>query len=289
MTQTKPQHSLSHHRAWHRIQYGICLILLLAGCARSKPPTLSELQLQWLGERIFQNECAGQRDCLTSWNAGEDFPSLGIGHFIWYRAGQQAPFTETFPALLAYMATQGVPAPAWIAAADYHQPWSDRASFLAAQDGPRLRELRAFLDQHKALQTAFIVARFEQVLPTLLDAADASEHMHISERFQAVAAASPPRGLYALIDYLHFKGDGTRPEERYQGQGWGLLQVLQAMPAGQPVLPAFAASARQVLAQRVMLAPAEREETRWLNGWHNRIATYLPLETARDTTTGADF
>lgn len=288
MTQANT-HPLSHRRARRLARYGsyLALLLVLVGCTRSRPPALSELQLQWLGERIFQNECAAQRSCLTSWNAGEDFPSLGIGHFIWYRTGQQAPFTETFPDLLAFMAARGVPAPAWIATADYHQPWPDRASFLAAQDGPQLSELRAFLDRHKALQTAFIVARFKQVLPTLLDAADTAARPHIAERFQAMAAAEPPWGLYALIDYLHFKGDGTRSEERYQGQGWGLLQVLQAMPADQPALPAFAASARQVLSQRVALAPAEREETRWLDGWHNRIATYLPPEMAQGATTGA--
>ena len=42
-------------------------------------PTLNEEQQQWIGQQIFNNECALQIDCLTSWNSGEEFPSLGIG------------------------------------------------------------------------------------------------------------------------------------------------------------------------------------------------------------------
>jgi hypothetical protein len=92
-----------------------------------------------------------------------------------------------------------------------------------------------------------------------------------------VAGAEPPYGLYALIDYVHFKGEGTKDSERYQGEGWGLLQVLQRMPAASATpLPDFVASARDVLAKRVALAPSARNEQRWLNGWHARLATYLP-------------
>ena len=29
---------------------------------------------------------------LTSWNVGENFASLGIGHFIWYRKRPARPF-----------------------------------------------------------------------------------------------------------------------------------------------------------------------------------------------------
>lgn len=85
-------------------------------------------------------------------------------------------------------------------------------------------------------------------------------------------------GAYALIDYVHFKGDGSKPSERYQGTGWGLLQVLQGMEnhSSHMALQAFAASAAAVLEQRVALAPPERDEQRWLAGWHKRLQTYVP-------------
>src|SRR5262249_24465668 len=35
-----------------------------------------------VGHKIWLNETAGNRDAITSWNANEEFASLGIGHFI---------------------------------------------------------------------------------------------------------------------------------------------------------------------------------------------------------------
>lgn len=234
-------------------------------------------QLAWLGERIFANECNGRHACLTAWNVGEDFPSLGIGHFIWYRAGQQERFAETFPALLDFMQTRGTCLPAWLTASDFEQPWPDREAFLAAVDEPRMQELRAFLASTVTLQTAFIVSRFDGALQNLLAASPAREHADLRARFEAIANATPPHGLYALIDYVHFKGEGTQPSERYQGRGWGLLQVLQDMPAASATpLEDFVASARVALAERVRLAPPERDEQRWLAGWNKRLDTYLP-------------
>jgi hypothetical protein len=48
-------------------------------------------------KKIWQNECNGTIAGLTSWNAGEDFASLGIGHFIWYPKGRRGPFEKVFP------------------------------------------------------------------------------------------------------------------------------------------------------------------------------------------------
>ena len=66
---------------------------------------LTSHELKWLGEQIYSNECNANFECLTSWNSGEDFPSLGIGHFIWFRADQQSTFEETFPQLIEFMNT----------------------------------------------------------------------------------------------------------------------------------------------------------------------------------------
>lgn len=236
-------------------------------------PTLDAGQLQWLGERVFQNECNAEPSCLTAWNEGEEFPSLGIGHFIWLRQGQSAPFTETFPALLAFLQQHQVTLPAWLSAAS-DQPWPDRQHFLADRNTPRMNELRMLLLQTRALQTAFIVNRFARFAsepggPFANDPA-------LRRKLLEVANAQIPNGLYALIDYVHFKGEGTSTTERYNGAGWGLVQVLQQMPANskQP-LRDFVASAKAVLNRRVMNAPAARNEQRWLRGWHHRVDGYL--------------
>ncbi len=93
------------------------------------------------------------------------------------------------------------------------------------------------------------------------------------EKFYAVA--SSPEGIYALVDYVNFKGEGTSPTERYRGQGWGLLQVLQGMrqsQRGPAAATEFGHSAIRVLTRRVANAP--RDESRWLAGWKNRCSGY---------------
>lgn len=252
---------------------GATLLLTCLPCfGQATLPALEAAQLEWLAARIYANECNSKPRCLTAWNDGEEFPSLGIGHFIWYQAGQHAPFTETFPTLLAYLQLNGVRLPRWLSPSST-QPWADRASFLAALDEPQLTELRELLSNTQALQAAYIVERFRSATAEPHWLAAPAQYT----KLQAVAAEQPPYGLYALIDYVHFKGEGTNPAERYQGKGWGLWQVLEAMPAeSSEPLSAFVLAAKNVLSGRVVNAPSERNEQRWLAGWHNRIDTYLP-------------
>jgi hypothetical protein len=86
--------------------------------------------------------------------------------------------------------------------------------------------------------------------------------------------AATPNGVYALVDYVNFKGEGTNPRERYRGQGWGLLQVLQEMndnSAG-PAAAEFSRAAKRVLARRIANAP--RREDQWRAGWFTRCDSY---------------
>ncbi len=84
----------------------------------------------------------------------------------------------------------------------------------------------------------------------------------------------PGAGTFALIDYVNFKGEGTLLTERYNGQGWGLLQVLEAMPGEGDATRAFSQAAKAMLARRVRNAPPERHEERWLPGWEARVERY---------------
>lgn len=261
-----------------RLFHAAALVLWLAHCvAAPQGPapaaaasSLTPAQKERVGRRIWQNECAGTVEGLTSWNTGEDFASLGIGHFIWYPAGQRGPFEESFPPLVRYLNHTGVATPAWMAGPC---PWSTRAAFLADQSGPRQRELRALLSGTVRQQTEFIMIRSRAALPKMLAAAgpNASRVRHHYELLSAT-----PEGLFALIDYVNFKGEGVAASERYQGQGWGVLQVLETMQAGGPAdaPAAFADAAVQVLTRRVRNAPPERQEQRWLPGWRNRCLTY---------------
>src|SRR5690554_1883635 len=190
---------------------GLLLSILIGGqthAADTELPDLATEQLQWLADQIFRNECNRDVNCLTSWNVGEDFPSLGIGHFIWYRADQQERFVESFPALLAYYVARGTSLPAWLAGAPgWHSPWPDRETFQAEQDSERMRELRQFLLDTRDVQADFIVRRMHEALPTI--AASAERPAEVTSLFYEVANTAPPFGMYALIDYINFKGEGT--------------------------------------------------------------------------------
>jgi len=231
---------------------------------------ISDRQAVEIGRRIWENECAGTVSGLTSWNAGEGFASLGIGHFIWYPAGLRGPFEESFPGLARFLKTHGQPVKDWMLGPC---PWKARADFLGDANGPRLKDLRALLVATVSLQARYAAMRLESALPKMLAAAPMIERAKVETNFRRVAAE--PLGYYALMDYVNFKGEGTNPSERYQEAGWGLLQVLTNMNSSGPALPAFARSADETLTLRVKKSPPERSEAKWLPGWRSRLKTYL--------------
>ena len=134
-------------------------------------------------------------------------------------------------------------------------------------------ELRRLLEATVALQARFAADRLEAALPKMLDTLPDSQRDHVRSQFYRVAGFST--GVYALVDYVNFKGEGISPTERYHGQGWGLLQVLQGMEAVMPPLDEFARSADEVLTRRVANSPPARRESRWLEGWRKRLRTYV--------------
>ena len=238
--------------------------------AQASPAKLSDAQALEIGRRIWKNECAGTVSGLTSWNKSEEFPSLGIAHFIWYPAGRSGPFEESWPGLARFLKTQNAPVENWMLGAC---PWKTRDAFMADLNGPRLTALRAMLSQTVAPQARYAAMRMEAALPKMLASTPSAQRTKIEANFRRVAAE--PLGFYALMDYVNFKGEGVNPAERYNGQGWGLLQVLETMPSAGNALPEFARAADAVLTRRVRNAPPARNEAKWLPGWRNRLQTYL--------------
>jgi hypothetical protein len=240
----------------------------------AKKTTLPPEQVHAIGKKIWQNECASTIAGLTSWNEGESFASLGIGHFIWFPAQCTAPYTQTFPDLLTFLQQQKIELPAWLAH-NIQQPcpWDSRPAFLNAQESMQMKELRTFLSATIEHQAQFIVGNFEQVLPAMLKKTPRHQQAHIKKNFYRLAQT--PQGLYVLIDYANFKGHGTNPEEQYQGYGWGLMQVLASMQSNtKNPEQAFVDAATDILTQRVAHAPADKDEKRFLAGWLNRLKTY---------------
>ena len=146
----------------------LCALLLTALPAAADfaipPQTAAKI-----GQRIWQNECGGTVPGLTSWNTGENFASLGIGHFIWYPAGARGPYEESFPGLVKLLAARRAAVPAWLAAAKVC-PWPDRATFNAAKNSPQMQELRTLLATTTALQAEYAAQRSVASLPKILAA-----------------------------------------------------------------------------------------------------------------------
>jgi len=227
-----------------------------------------------IGHKVWQNECNGSVAGLTSWNEGENFSSLGIGHFIWYPKDVHGPFDESFPKLVNFISQRGAKLPRMLlGAGEHHCPWNSRAEFLRAQQTTEMKQLRQFLSDTVDLQAEFLISRLEAALPKMLAETDPSQREQVERNFNRVASTAA--GRYALVDYVNFKGEGVLHTERYQGEGWGLLQVLSEMRTDESdAVREFSRAASAVLKRRVAKSPAERHEARWLSGWLNRISSY---------------
>ncbi len=239
-------------------------------------PTLSEQELQKISHQIYMNETSGKPENLLIWHENEDFPSLGIGHFIWYPEGRFQRFDETFPALISYLHKHHIRLPFWLLnARNRGAPWPNRESFLQAQNDSEVRELKRVLLNTKELQTLFFFDRLHETIPQIAQRAPQHQRQHIINNYNALAKTKG--GWYPLIDYINFKGKGLKETERYNGQGWGLLQVLQEMhpvQSGREAISEFSRAAKKVLHRRVDNSPEANNERRWIPGWDKRISTY---------------
>ncbi|MFI3243097.1 MAG: hypothetical protein R3Y56_02450 [Akkermansia sp.] len=222
-----------------------------------------------IGRRIWQNECASSVQGLVHWNDGEAFPSLGICHFIWFPRGHRSHFKESFPSFVAFAESQGVNVPSYMKGP---APWPNKRAFLADRSG-KADAMRRWLANHVAIQTQYVTIRCRAGLQDIVAASRDKRTMAL--RITALLATT--QGNYCLVDYVNFKGEGLKSSEGYQGQAWGLKQVLEEMrgvPRGRAATAEFSRAAAVVLTRRVRNAPRGRNEQRWLPGWLNRCKTY---------------
>ena len=261
------------------------IVFLLGGCAVNnvqKPDDIGTVvpveDLSWIAHKVFINETSGDYDKLVFWSPREEFLSLGIAHFIWYPEGQGGRFTETFPALMDYYKAVNEPLPEWLATrSERGAPWQYREDYLRDQYSDNVRKLRDLMGRTMNLQANFMAQRLRKALPEISSHVNDYDRERVIARYKAIEQTE--KGLYPLLDYVNFKGEGTATTERYQGVGWGLLQVLQEMPdvsSGSQALEEFANAAETVLERRVRNSPASRNEHRWLAGWKHRIDSYRP-------------
>jgi hypothetical protein len=277
MDKSRPSRK-QHYRLFGRAD--VAFVVVACGMMGLCPRTIASIRLSHsdalrIGKRVWQNECDGTVSGLTSWNQGEDFASLGIGHFIWYPKGRRGPFEESFPKVLSFISGRGAKLPTFLLGAGARAcPWNSRTEFVRAQNSVEMNQLRRFLADTIDLQAEFLVARLDAALPKMLAEATPGDRPNVQQQFERLTKT--PQGCYALVDYVNFKGEGVLHSERYEGQGWGLLQVLEAMHGNSEAEGAdeFARAAKAVLTRRVHNSPPERHESQWLTGWLRRVNSY---------------
>lgn len=239
-------------------------------------PALSRQEIRRIGDQIFANESGSDVRKLVHWNVGENFASMGIGHFTWYPEGRRARFGNTFPGMLTYLESRGVKLPLWLQQAKHNgAPWRTRAQLEADQNSPRVKQLQHILFETRYMQAEYIMQRAQRAMPKLVKTSPPHLRPMVANNLNAIANSRG--GWYPLIDYVNFKGEGLNRHGGYRGQNWGLLQVLEEMrPAapGQQALNEFSDAALRVLTRRIRNSPKSRGEIRWLAGWSNRVLTY---------------
>jgi hypothetical protein len=257
-------------------RYLSCFIIFSCGITHAEIK-ISQDEARYIGQKIWNNECGGKKEGLTSWNKGEAFASMGIGHFIWYPEGKKGVFKETFPSLIVFLEKNGKKMPEGILSKGSKAcPWKSREDFFNNFNTKPMHDLRNFLAETVELQTTFIIQNFNKAFGFIIRSIPESQRAKINQQFKRMAAS--PGGFYPLIDYVNFKGDGTAPQEEYHGKRWGLLQVLDTMQgtaSGREALQEFSDCARKVLDIRIAHAPVGTNEERWQEGWHNRVKTYV--------------
>ncbi len=232
---------------------------------------LPEQTTEAIAHQIWKNEGNHKEEFLLFWNSLEPFLSLGIGHFIWYPETEKKTYQEGFPQYLQFAKAQKASMPVWLESLP-PCPWPDRETFLQQKHQPQAQELLQWLSRTTSLQARFLLHRLQATIIDMWLAAKQEQKQSLTNNLLSMTLS--PQGIYALIDYLNFKGSGLLDSERYQSKGWGLFQALTEMNTNPslPPIDRWIAKTSELLILRVQNAPKPEEQ--FLKGWLQRISTY---------------
>ena len=221
-----------------------------------------------IGQHVRLNYTGGKYELLTYWSKDDAYPMLGIANFLWYPAGYRGKFSDDFPSVQAALQAEGVALPDWLKPGR-PAPWPDREAFIAKFHSEEMEQLRQMLASTVEIQTRVLIARAERSFSAMLDVLPQEERPAIREEFERVAATTV--GVYALVDYVHFKGEGAIADADKRKGSRGLLRVLEVMSRGPHSAVAnedFADAAIQVL------IPPDATPSNWHSIWRRHVDTY---------------
>jgi hypothetical protein len=192
---------------------------------------------------------------MISWDE-RGFAYVGVCEAIWYpeTPDKDKKFLGDWPAFCESLKEQGIDVPDLaLAPAPWHSQEELNADLenlnksdeeIADPDQinrkHQLSELVNFLKREDVIKSEYgsRVDRLEKAIDpnsesSILKDLPPGKAEIIKANFNLVAHIKPdarrPVGLYALVDYCNFKGEGTAPAERYNTEPWGLGEVLFLM------------------------------------------------------------
>lgn len=256
------------------------------------PFGLSYDDLLSLGFRMWKNYAGGTLEGLTKWdesNADHQFMYLGIASNIWLPEGSSSIFQADWPVVAQRLKDLGCKIKPWMLE---DCPWSSKEEFDADFDSKKMTWLRTHLSKKKLVwaQAFYIAERLQRSMDpnspdSLLNGLTADQSALVQKNFNLVVHCTNPSGIYALIDYVNFKGEGRLDgAEKFNGQSWGLLQVLLNMQTPEEgaddatIINAFFESAKVTLNNRIINQkiqdPNSNEQQYW-NMWVAHLSDYL--------------
>lgn len=268
------------------------------------PFNLSKDELLSLGYRMWNNYAGGTVDGLTKWDgsdADHEFMYLGIAQNIWLPEGSNSIFQADWSTVAEELKKRGCKIKPWMLK---DCPWKTQEEFDADFNGKKMTWLRTHLSKEKFVRAqAFCIAeRLQRAMDPnssdfLLMGLTADQSALVQKNFNLAVNSKDPLGVYTLIDYVNFKGEGRLSgTEEFNGQGWGLLQVLLNMKApadgasDMDIMVAFVQSAKFTLCQRVINHKTQdptNNDVQYLDMWVAHLNDYL-LTNAEVTARGLD-
>lgn len=242
---------------------------------------LSEYQKQKIAEQIFKNETGGSRAKLVHWNVGEEFPSLGIAHFIWIRSDQKLAFSDSFKGLIEFYISGGYRLPKFLndLSPSFERPWRTSSEFWSQRNSSEVMELEKFLAFTFNVQASYVFEKMKNSLPKIFNGLSDRNKDLVDYNIKKVITSSA--SWYPIVDYINFKGAGTDQIETTASGGWGLRQVLLKMNSKDgDASSAFAEAAKNILSLRIQKRP---QDERWREGWYKRIDTYKIFDIESDS------